>query len=78
MADVSELEKKYEYTIEFDDGTEDFHLYFANLIDLENPAFVRFDPTYELGEDIEREVANESVLIPFSRVLRIVKRKEPD
>ena len=75
---MSELEERYEYTVEFDDGSEFVHLYFATVIDFENPAYVRFDPTYEIGEGVEREVANESVIIPYSRVMKIVKRKEAD
>ncbi len=75
LAELTELEKEYEYTIEFDDGTEYVHLYFANVIDIENVSFVRFDPLYELGKEIEREITNETVIVPYSKVLRIVKRK---
>jgi len=75
MVEVSALEEQYDYTIEFDDGSEFVHLYFANIIDLENPSFLRFDPLYEVGKDIEREVTGESVIIPYARVLRVVKRK---
>lgn len=78
MAERQELERQFEYTIEFDDGTDDVHLYFTNKLDIENPAFVRFDPLYELGNVIDREVGGLTVIIPYIRVLRIIKRKEPD
>ena len=78
MADLAELEKNYEYTIEFDDGTEYVHLYFAKVVDLESPSILRFDPQYELGKDVEREVTGETVMIPYDKVIRIIKRKEPD
>jgi len=77
VVELSELEKEYDYTIEFDDQSEYVHLYFANVIDFENPSYVRFDPMYEVGKDIERKVEGETVLIPYEKVLRIVKRK-PD
>ena len=78
MAEVEELEKQYEYTIEFDDGTEYVHLYFADIVDFENQAYVRFDPTYELSNEIERKVEGENVIIPYGKVIRIVKRKPLD
>lgn len=78
MADLAELEKEYEYTIEFDDGSEFVHLYFANVIDLEGPSFVRFDPLYELGNEVDRAVTDTTVIIPFSKIFRVIKRKEPD
>ena len=77
MTELSELEKDYDYTIEFDDESDYVHYYFANVIDFENPSYVRFDPLYEVGRDIERAVEGETVLIPYEKVLRIVKRK-PD
>ena len=78
MAERDELERQFEYTIEFDDGTENVHLYFANKLDTENPAFVRFDPLYELGEGVDRGVDGVTAINPYIRVLRISKRKEPD
>ena len=78
MAELEELEREFEYTVEFDDGTENVHLYFTNKLDIENPAFVRFDPLHERGEGIDREVGGVTVIIPYIRVLRITKRKEPD
>lgn len=78
LADRAELEQEFEYTIESDDGTDNAHLYFADKIDLDHPAFVRFDPLYELAEGIDRRVGGETVVIPYIRVLRITKRKEPD
>ncbi len=78
MVEIAELENEYEYTIEIDDGEEYVHLYFADVIDIENPSFVRFDPTYELAKDVERKVTGETVLVPYSRVIRVIKRKEPD
>jgi hypothetical protein len=78
MAEIPALEERYDYTIEFDDGTEYVHLYFADIIDFESPAYIRFDPTYELSKEIEREVKGETVMIPYDKVIRVVKRKEPD
>lgn len=75
MTELAELEREYEYTIEFDDQSEYVHFYFANIIDFGNPAYVRFDPTYEVGKDIERTVEGETVMLPYDKVLRIVKRK---
>ncbi len=75
MVEIAELEKEFEYTVEFDDGTEFVHLYFTNVIDIENPSFVRFDPLYELGKDVERNVSGETVIVPYSKLMRIVKRK---
>jgi hypothetical protein len=77
MVEQSELENMYEYTIEFDDGTEFVHLYFAKIINFEKEAFVRFDPLYELSNDVEKEVTGETIFLPFSRVIRIIKRKPP-
>ncbi len=78
MVEISDLEKDYEYTIEFDDGTEFVHLYFAQVIDIENTSFVRFAPLYELGKGVERKIAGETVIIPYSKLIRIVKRFEPE
>ena len=78
MVDQSELEQMYEYTIQFDDGTEFVHLYIAHVIDYEKEAFVRFDPAYEMTNDVEREVTGETIFLPFSRVIRIIKRKPPE
>ena len=78
MTELAKLESEYEYTIEFDDGSEFIHLYFANVIDTENPSVLRFEPQYELGKELERKVSGETVMIPYSRVLRIIKRTEPD
>jgi hypothetical protein len=78
MVEIPALEAKYGYTIEYDDGTEYVHLYFADIITLENPSFIRFDPLYEVSKELERDVSGVTVLLPYSRVIRIVKRKEPD
>ncbi len=78
MVEISDLEKDYEYTIEFDDGTEFVHLYFAQVIDIENTSFVRFAPLYELGKGVERKITGETVIIPYSKLIRIVKRFEPE
>ncbi len=75
MVEMNDLEQRFEYTIEFDDGTEYVHLYFTNVIDIENPSFIRFDPLYELGKEIERKVSSETVIIPYDKVIRVVKRK---
>jgi len=78
MVEQVDLEKMYEYTIEFDDGTEFVHLYFAKIINFEKEAFVRFDPLYEMSNDVEKEVTGETIFLPFSRVIRIIKRKPPE
>ncbi len=78
MVEISDLEKDFAYTIEFDDGTEFVHLYFAQVIDIENTSFVRFEPLYELGKDVERKISGETVIIPYSKLIRIVKRFEPE
>lgn len=78
VVEQSELEKMYEYTIEFDDGTEYVHLYFAKIINYEKEAFVRFDPLYEMTNDVDREVSGETIFLPFDRVIRIIKRKPPE
>jgi hypothetical protein len=78
MVEMSELEEKYEYTVEFDDGSEFVHLYFTDVVDIENTSFIRFDPLFEMGKDIERKVSGETVMIPYSRVLRVIKRKPED
>ncbi len=75
MAEISDLEKEYDYTIEYDDGSEFVHLYFANILDFESPAYVRFDPLYELGDKVDRKVEDETVMIPYGRLIRIIKRK---
>ena len=78
MVELAALEEEYEYTIEFDDGSEYVHLYFADVIDIESPAFLRFDPKFELGKEIEREVSGETVMIPYGNVIRLIKRKPPE
>lgn len=75
MAEIAELEEKYDYTIEYDDGSEYIHIYFADIIDFESSSYVRFDPLYELGEKVDRKVERQTVMIPYARVLRIIKRK---
>jgi len=77
VVELSELEKEYDYTIEFDDQSEYVHYYFANVVDFENPSFVKFDPGYEVGNEVDRRVEGETVVIPYDKILRIVKRK-PD
>ena len=76
--EISELEEEYEYTVEFDDGSEFVHLYFTDVVDIDNTSFIRFDPLFEVGKDIERKVSGETVMIPYSRVLRVIKRKPED
>jgi hypothetical protein len=78
MVEIAALEAEYDYTIEYDDGTEYVHLYFADIVDFENTSFVRFDPLYEVSNELERKVSGVTVMLPYSRVIRIVKRKEPD
>ena len=77
MAEIAELEKEYEYTVEFDDGSEFVHLYFAHVIDFESPSYVRFDPLYEMGKEVDGKVNGQTVMIPYDKVLRIIKRN-PD
>lgn len=75
MTELSELEKEYDYTIEFDDQSDYVHYYFANVIDFENPSFVKFDPLYEWGQDVDRKLEGMTVMLPYEKILRIVKRK---
>ena len=69
---------EFQYEIEFDDGTEEPHFYFTNSIDIDNPSFVKFDPLYELGKGVERQIDDKTVMIPSIRVVRIVRRKKTD
>jgi len=75
VTELSELEKEYDYTIEFDDQSDYVHYYFANVIDFENPSFVKFDPLYECGQDVNRKLEGMTVMLPYEKILRIVKRK---
>ncbi len=78
MVERTELENEYEYTIETDDNTDHVHLYYTHSIDLDNPACLKFDPLYESADGVEGQVSSKTVMIPYIRVLRIIKRIEPD
>ena len=78
MADRSALQHEYAYEIEFDDGTDFSHFYYANLVDADNPSFLRFDPLYELGHDIDTAITERTVMIPYIRVVKVLKKKEPE
>jgi len=76
MVERSTLQEEYAYEIEFDDGTDYLHYYYANKIDTDNPSFLRFDPLYELGQDIDHAVSGQSLLLPYFRIVKVIKRKE--
>jgi len=78
MAERSTLQQEFGYEIEFDDGTEYSHFYYANVIDTENPSYLRFDPLYELSHDIDTTLDQLTVMIPYIRIVRILKRKESE
>ena len=78
MAERSTLQQEFGYEIEFDDGTEYSHYYYSNIVDTEHPSFLRFDPLYEFGHDIDRAVDQLTVMIPYIRVVKVLKRKEAD
>jgi len=78
MAERSALRKEFSYEIEIDDGTDYSHYYYANVVDTENPAFLRFDPLYELGQDVDGPLDQQTVMIPYIRVVRVIKRKESE
>ncbi len=78
MVDKTELEREYEYTVETDDGTSHVHLYYAKSIDTDNPSCLKFNPVYESGDGVERKVESETMLVPYIRVIRVIKRNEPE
>ena len=78
MTDRSTLQQEFGYEIEFDDGTEYSHFYYANIIDADNPSYLRFDPLYELGHDIDTAVDQQTIMIPYIRIVKIIKRKEAE
>ena len=78
MTERSTLQQEFGYEIEFDDGTDFSHFYYANIIDTEHPSFLRFDPLYELGNDIDEARDQQTVMIPYIRVVKIIKRKEDE
>ena len=78
MAERSTLQQEYAYEIEFDDGTDFSHFYYANLVDSDNPSFLKFDPLYELGHDIDTVLSEKTVMIPYIRVVKVTKKKEPE
>ena len=78
MAERGALQQQFGYEIEFDDGTDFSHFYYANVIDAENPSFLRFDPLYELGHDVDTALDQQTVMIPYIRIVKIIKRKEAE
>jgi len=78
MAERSTLQQEFGYEIEFDDGTDYSHFYYANIIDTENPSYLRFDPLYELGNEIDTALDQQTVMIPYIRIVRILKRKQAE
>ena len=78
MAERNTLQQEYGYEIEFDDGTEYSHFYYANIVDSEHPSFLRFDPLYELGHDIDKPVEQQTLMIPYIRIVKVLKRKEEE
>jgi uncharacterized protein (UPF0248 family) len=47
-------------------------------MDTENSAFLRFDPLYELGQEIDRPISGQTLMIPYFRIVKIMKRKEAE
>jgi len=78
MAERNTLQQEFGYEIEFDDGTDYSHFYYANVIDTEHQSLLRFDPLYELGHEIEGALDQKTVMIPYIRVVRVIKQKESD
>ena len=78
MAERSTLQQEFSYEVEFDDGTDYLHYYYANKVDTDNPSFLRFDPLYELGQDIDHAVSGQTLLLPYFRIVKIIKRREVD
>jgi uncharacterized protein (UPF0248 family) len=78
MVERSTLQEEYAYEIEIDDGTDYLHYYYTNKMDTDNPSFLRFDPLYELGEEIDHAVSGQTLMIPYFRIVKIIKRREPE
>ena len=78
MVERSTLQDRYEYEIEIDDGTDYLHFYYTNSIDTGNPSLLRFDPLYELGHDIDRELSTQTLMVPYLRVMKVSKKKEAE
>jgi len=78
MVERGALQAEYAYEIEIDDGTDYSHFYYANLIDTDNPGFLRFDPLFELGHEVERAVNEETLMVPYFRIVKVVKHKEEE
>ena len=78
MTESNDTGNKYQYEIEFDDGTEKGHIYYADSIDTDNPAFVMFNPLYEKDEEGEGEIENLTAIIPFIRIVKILRRRRTD
>jgi len=78
MVERGTLQEEYVYEIEFDDGTDYSHYYYTNKIDTENPSLLRFDPLYELGQDIDHSLSRQTLMLPYIRVVKIIKRKEAE
>jgi len=78
MAERGALQQEYAYEIELDDGTDYVHYYYTNKIDSDNPSLLRFDPLYELAHEIDNAVSGQTLLLPYFRVVKIIKRKESE
>ena len=78
MAERTALQEEYSYEIEYDDGTDYAHYFYANKIDSDNPSLLRFDPLYELGHEIDHAVSGQTLLLPYFRIVKVIKRKEAE
>jgi len=78
MVEVEDSEVDYQYQIQADDGTEEPRFYYANSIDTDHEAFVKFDPQFEVDKEGKGEVENQTVIIPYARIISIVRQRKPD
>jgi hypothetical protein len=78
MAERSALQEEYAYEVEIDDGTDYLHYFYTNKIDTDNPSFLRFEPLYELGHEIDHAVSGQTMMLPYFRVVKIIKRIETE
>jgi hypothetical protein len=78
MAERTALQEEYAYEVEIDDGTDYAHYFYTNKLDSDNPSFLRFDPLYELAHEIDQAVSGQTLLLPYFRVVKIIKRKEAE
>ena len=78
MADPEDLEIKYQYEIEFLDATGKSRFYYTDSIDTDNPGYVLFKPLYVVDNQGRDEVENLTVMVPYARVVEILRRRRPD